>query len=1069
MNSADLTTHLVHALGISERLPVYVDGAPGDSDTELVSRFAQTEQISDYLMDSGSTTAQLTDLLRGISWAPQPGSTDWIDTAAASLGHRCEDARSLATRSVRCAGTLFPSLPLPGLFGDLGDFYICRLRDTLSTAQIPEPADDVFTALTGALLDRLAEALLRPLLNELADQRAGLIGATPRDRYNEFDAALRTAQTRAQLAARYPVALRDSARIGLQWVREATELLGRFTRDAARLCELGLLMVPQLASISLHLGDFHHDGRAVAILTDAEGGRVVYKPSDHAIVGIYREIVDLLSDGAFDIQCPVIWNRSGYAWSEYIGQAGAAVADPAAYYRSFGAAAAVAYVLGATDLHLENVIATAHCPVPVDLETIVQNRSWRPTAGRTAAEVAADHLNNSVLAAGYLPVRVGQDDDQPGLDVSVLTGGLGKAPNRTAFQVSDPYTDTMRIELGSVPVGSARNQLPGIGLEDVRRHRDQVLRGFTAAYRILLAHKSEVLEMVRTAPNSRFRHIVRPTRLYSLLLHESRRAELCASGVVRDHLFNQLWSVLESQSHVLRSPVMVAVEHRALGNGDVPLFYAELDGTALWSGDRVVVEDHFDSTARNELLRRIESLSDDDLTRQAQMVREAIVTGTAAPGADKPAKSEPIAALAHPGEADVALVERFRALAVNYLVDTAFRGDAESGADATWIGVCSSADNSVFEYRPLGTSLYDGLAGVGLALTYAGAPAADLARHALRPVHEDVTRWVADQSSLPVGAFSGISGLLYALLHNRSVARHDEWDETIAAAIRLLAKTVQDDPYLDISSGAAGVCAVFAVESNRDDPHVRDLVRCATDQLTRTATRLDDGTVAWPGGNNGVLLGGFSHGASGIGWALARAAVFLGDDSLRALAVAALNYEDRLYSPTLGRWRDARPELHGVPGREYPAHWCHGVAGIGLARMESGLLLGEEEWLAGGLQTAHTLMEAGLPSSDSLCHGSLGNYETVGRAVELDPSLIPAGRGYRHLLLRRLQDSGVTSGVHDSVNAVPGLMLGWSGILLGLLRMSAEGSEQNAVPRPPNILTLDPPAEDSPVRRVPTS
>ena len=72
------------------------------------------------------------------------------------------------------------------------------------------------------------------------------------------------------------------------------------------------------------------------------------------------------------------------------------------YYYRFGQLIMVMYVLGATDLHLENVIAVNDYPVPIDLETVFQNERSIKKDGSAASNLIRE-LNDGILESSLLP------------------------------------------------------------------------------------------------------------------------------------------------------------------------------------------------------------------------------------------------------------------------------------------------------------------------------------------------------------------------------------------------------------------------------------------------------------------------------------------------------------------------------------------------------------------------------------------------------------------------------------------------------------------------------------------
>ena len=83
------------------------------------------------------------------------------------------------------------------------------------------------------------------------------------------------------------------------------------------------------------------------------------------------------------------------------------------YFRRQGRSLALAPVLGAVDLHYENVIAAGEYPIIVDLETLFHAAAPPPGPAR-AGRAAAQAMNESVIQTLLLPVHVEGDPDPDG-------------------------------------------------------------------------------------------------------------------------------------------------------------------------------------------------------------------------------------------------------------------------------------------------------------------------------------------------------------------------------------------------------------------------------------------------------------------------------------------------------------------------------------------------------------------------------------------------------------------------------------------------------------------------------
>src|SRR5262249_12347566 len=134
-------------------------------------------------------------------------------------------------------------------------------------------------------------------------------------------------------------------------------------------------------------------------------------------------------------------------------------------------------------------------------------------------------------------------------------------------------------------------------------------------------------------------------------------------------------------------------------------------------------------------------------------------------------------------------------------------------------------------------------------------------------------------------------------------------------------------------------------------------------------------------------LTGFSHGASGIGWALLELHAKTGDSRYRHAAEQAFLYERSHFDSHHQNWPDFRNmEEAGMPVRSdqpsFAVSWCHGAPGIGLARLRAATLTGDatyrEEAELAVATTSQILTEsAGRYENFSLCHGVGGNCDTL--------------------------------------------------------------------------------------------
>jgi len=139
---------------------------------------------------------------------------------------------------------------------------------------------------------------------------------------------------------------------------------------------------------------------------------------------------------------------------------------------------------------------------------------------------------------------------------------------------------------------------------------------------------------------------------------------------------------------------------------------------------------------------------------------------------------------------------------------------------------------------------------------------------------------------------------------------------------------------------------------------------------------VDESGARWSTRLNPEGIGGFAHGAAGLGWALARLALSdAGTAAERrewsALADRAFAYQESLYQAEHGNWRDVRIGAM----EDFFTSWCHGSAGVGIGMLDLYRRMGDPAHLDMARRAARACAAEGFGWSHTLCHGDLGLWE----------------------------------------------------------------------------------------------
>jgi len=373
----------------------------------------------------------------------------------------------------------------------------------------------------------------------------------------------------------------------------------------------------------------------------------------------------------------------------------------------------------------------------------------------------------------------------------------------------------------------------------------------------------------------------------------------------------------------------------------------------------------------------------------------------------------------------------------------------------TWFRPASEARKELLSKVRMDPFLYDGSAGIALFLAAIAHMAPDgenrlRSLQALAPLRRLLAELVAQPdraariTGFGIGGLVGLGSLIYSFVRiGELLGEPDLLREAHALTALMPPERIDRDEVLDVLSGSAGaILALLALD--------RVLPEAGTDGRTPLAIagacarhliarRLPDtgGAYAWRTLAGMPPLAGFSHGASGILYALTRLYQRTGDPQLLAAARGALEFERGLYSPEHRSWWDMR----SADGPCCATNWCVGAAGIALARLGTLSTALECEVLREDLlHSLQAISGSWLAPVDYVCCGnmgraevlhhaflSLGEVELRGNAESLAAQVVQrAGSGAGFRWRRKMEE-----GLFD-----PSFFTGAAGLGYALLRLS---------------------------------
>lgn len=588
------------------------------------------------------------------------------------------------------------AVPLRPFLTGARDGLVAAARGCLSPAHAaPMPIADTFTAVLGRQLAQLA---VRTMVYELrmARNQGWLAGADGRDRFNDFIRQLSEPAGLAALFGRYPVLARLLGTATMRAAHAGRELLIRFSADRPAVIEalLGGADPGPAVAVEPGLGDPHRQGRSVAVVTFADGRKVVYKPSSLAVHALFGDVVGWLNERVLraDLRTARVVLRPGYGWQEFVVPQALPGPDAAGdFYRREGVLLAALHALCAVDVHCENVVACADQPVLIDLETLFHPAL--PYPHMAGDDPAAGALAASVQRTSLLPrLSAGQHGQA---DLSGMGGGGVICPDGV-LDWDPPATDRTRLIRRAAPAGRAGTPPEGprpagaidpagadpagadpaggdpagtAGMKPRNRpcydgrpaepadHERAVLDGFRLGYDAIAADRAGFIRLIASRADIETRVVVRPSRGYARLLDESTAPDLLRDGRDRDRALELLHEA--SAAHPLWARLAPA-EVADLWEGDIPLVTGRPLARGLWTSAGRHLPGLLERPALSCALEKIAAMGDVDRRDQEWIISASLATRRETGGhrgavparrpvaafaaADAPAPPEPAAA-----------------------------------------------------------------------------------------------------------------------------------------------------------------------------------------------------------------------------------------------------------------------------------------------------------------------------------------------------------------------------------------------------------------------------------------
>lgn len=744
--------------------------------------------------------------------------------------------------------------------------------------------------------------------------------------------------------------------------------------------------ISSISEVRSDAGDRHNCGKRTAIIT-TNAGKIVFKPHDLSVDEKYRVFINkFFPDITY---APKAVNCGSYGFCEYIENAPSSGREGASvYYRNLGSLLVVFQILGTSDLHHSNVLAKDDRPVLIDIETLMRAAFYKRAMN---IDKVMNDIFHSLCGSGLFPH--GNDNCQ----LSFM------------FDTSEKNV--------SMPVKDGVKQTADVYLEDI-------LAGYNETYDYCLRIRDELKEAINDFSNCFFRHIVRPTSKYMILLRETENPDMSADEKEK-HFFQIIHQPFNSciNKENNDSKTVHSVEAKAMARGDIPYFYSRGSDHDLYAEGEIIAENYFDFSAVENAMSRIDFLGENDRRFETDILKctmSRIIT------------------------------TKQTGTPVRYIQDT------DSGIDSSWLGsaeavfeaLCSDMIMSASSFplwmgmnekwtsasNIMGYGLFDGYMGLASFFAAFGSAANE---KSLFEKAEGLCIKLIEQLKMTFGVLreysygnkvpmnlsfsSGLAGALFSLdkiaeylpsAEGKAVALCQEMINYISA--------IPLDRYKDdLTAGTAGLLKTLCRSERLYSMQESDAtINTITDILLKRRTFDMNGISLWDSGiSNGKALSGMGHGQAGIASALRCAYRKTGRNDVIEAVTDAMHYEQKLFSESLCGWPDYRKDvknggtMHG---------YCSGAPGIGIDAIDiiedtsDGYPLPDEilKTARVNLENAKkSCLERKLTYKDHLCCGKMALCEFMLRAGNMkDAEDAPIFRNKGEEILKEVISRGRREG-----------------------------------------------------------
>ncbi len=357
-----------------------------------------------------------------------------------------------------------------------------------------------------------------------------------------------------------------------------------------------------VSELSFFEGDTHAGGKTVVKFTYGFDN-YYYKPKNLYVEKVFYDILDLFSIPHINYENNKYYDTYSIVKEvEYIPINSEEEARQ--FYFTLGQIQFILYLLGASDIHYENIVAHGKLPAIIDLETLFQinydHLKYSSEQIKQKFKNQLELLQNIGILDIYLP---GEGD---GVNISAL---FGKAAHHVMQKEIFKNINTMDLQVEKDFVDNTnKKNIPFYAdgtLIDAREYMEYFMNGFLDISKTFPKKKELLVTYIRNLSGDIIvRNVLRPTFAYADFLFYSTHPIYLTNIVRYNKLLENLFGMGFSNREIVLSEI------NDITHDDIPFFFSRIGHFDIYDSKGNNLGKCWEATPLEKVVERINSVDD---------------------------------------------------------------------------------------------------------------------------------------------------------------------------------------------------------------------------------------------------------------------------------------------------------------------------------------------------------------------------------------------------------------------------------------------------------------------------